>query len=86
MHHTQAARRRVSPALRQLMDGYPNTPAFVMNRTLDLLAVNALAQALYSGAFTPADNLARMTFLDPAGPTFYTDWNRTSDWSSSPGN
>lgn len=68
---------RVSPALRQLMDGYPHTPAFVMNRTLDLLAVNALAQALYS-AFTPADNLARMTFLNPAGPTFYTDWNRAA--------
>ncbi|MEC3994100.1 helix-turn-helix transcriptional regulator [Actinacidiphila sp. DG2A-62] len=68
---------RVSPALRQLLDGYPDTPAFVMNRTLDLLAVNALAQALYS-AFTPADNLARMTFLDPAGRTFYTDWNRAA--------
>lgn len=68
---------RVSPALRQLMDGYSDTPAFVMNRTLDLLAANTLAQALYS-AFTPADNLARMTFLDPAGPTFYTDWNRTA--------
>jgi transcriptional regulator with XRE-family HTH domain len=67
----------VSPALRQLMDGYPDTPAFVMNRTLDLLAANALAQALYS-AFTPADNLARMTFLDPVGPTFYTDWNRAA--------
>ncbi|GHI53151.1 hypothetical protein Srubr_29970 [Streptomyces rubradiris] len=59
------------------MDGYPSTPAFVMNRTLDLLAVNALAQALYS-AFTPADNLARMTFLDPAGPAFYTDWERAA--------
>nr|CAM34332.1 putative DNA-binding protein [Streptomyces tendae] len=68
---------RVSPALRQLMDGYPHTPAFVMNRTLDLLAVNALAQALYS-AFTPADNLARMIFLDPAGPAFYTDWDRAA--------
>jgi transcriptional regulator with XRE-family HTH domain len=76
----QLAPRRtagVSPALRQLMDGYPDTPAFVMNRTLDLLAVNALAQALYS-AFTPADNLARMTFLDPVGPAFYTDWNRAA--------
>ncbi|WP_409062415.1 helix-turn-helix transcriptional regulator [Streptomyces sp. SYP-A7185] len=68
---------RVSPALRQLMDGYPHTPALVMNRTLDLLAVNALAQALYA-AFTPADNLARMTFLDPAGPAFHTDWNRAA--------
>jgi len=68
---------RVSPSLRQLLDGYPNTPAFVMSRTLDLLAVNALADALYS-PFAPADNLARMTFLDPAGPNFYTDWDRAA--------
>ena len=63
----------VSPALRQLMDGYPHTPAFVMNRTLDLLAANALADALYA-PFVPADNMARMTFLDPAGRQFYRDW------------
>ncbi|GAA3529827.1 helix-turn-helix transcriptional regulator [Nonomuraea rosea] len=68
---------RVSPALRQLMDGYPHTPAFVMNRTLDILAANALADALYA-PFEPADNLARMTFLDPAGRSFYTDWDRAA--------
>ncbi|MEV0622711.1 helix-turn-helix transcriptional regulator [Nonomuraea sp. NPDC050404] len=68
---------RVSPALRQLMDGYPNTPAYVMNRTLDILAANALADALYA-PFEPADNLARMTFLDPAGRSFYTDWDRAA--------
>ncbi|WP_425826160.1 helix-turn-helix transcriptional regulator [Streptomyces fractus] len=71
------ATEQVSPALRQLMDGYPNTPAYVMNRTLDLLAANALADALYA-PFEPADNLARMTFLDPAGHTFYTDWDRAA--------
>ncbi|MFJ3868490.1 helix-turn-helix transcriptional regulator [Streptomyces nigra] len=64
----------VSPALRQLMDGYPHTPAFVMHRTLDLLAANALADALYA-PFAPADNLARMTFLDPVGRQFYRDWD-----------
>ncbi|MBD0424600.1 helix-turn-helix domain-containing protein [Streptomyces sp. TRM S81-3] len=68
---------RVGPALRQLMDGYPNTPALVLNRTLDILAANALADALYS-PFDPADNLARMTFLDPAGRHFYTDWDRAA--------
>ncbi|WP_405561192.1 helix-turn-helix domain-containing protein [Streptomyces sp. NBC_01180] len=67
----------VSPALRQLMDGYPNTPAFVLNSALDILAGNALADALYS-PFDPADNLARMTFLDPAGRDFYADWERSS--------
>ena len=71
------ATEQVSPALRQLMDGYPNTPAFLMNRTLDLLAANALADALYA-PFDPADNLARMTFLDPAGRNFYMDWDRAA--------
>jgi transcriptional regulator with XRE-family HTH domain len=67
----------LSRALRQLMDGYPHTPAFVMNRTLDILAANALADALYA-PFEPADNLARMTFLDPAGRSFYADWDRAA--------
>ncbi|MFI8951000.1 helix-turn-helix transcriptional regulator [Streptomyces sp. NPDC053750] len=71
------AAERVSPALRQLMDGYPNTPAFVMSRTLDLLATNALTDALYA-PFAPADNLARMTFIDPAGRHFYSDWDRAA--------
>lgn len=30
------------------MDGYPNTPAFVLSRTLDILAANALTDALYA--------------------------------------
>ncbi|WP_033319267.1 helix-turn-helix transcriptional regulator [Streptomyces yerevanensis] len=68
---------RVGPALRQLMDGYPNTPAFVINPTLDIIAANALTDALYS-PFEPADNLARMAFLDPAHRTFYPDWNGTA--------
>ncbi|NSC25505.1 helix-turn-helix domain-containing protein [Streptomyces albus subsp. chlorinus] len=68
---------RVSPALCQLMDGYAHTPAFVMSRNLDILATNALADALYA-PFDPADNLARMTFLDPAGRQFYADWDRSA--------
>ncbi|MBP2050307.1 transcriptional regulator with XRE-family HTH domain [Streptomyces griseochromogenes] len=68
---------RVGPALRQLMDGHPGAPAFVINRTLDVLAANALAEALHS-PFEQVDNLARMTFLDPAGRQFYTRWSRTA--------
>ncbi|MFI0819465.1 helix-turn-helix transcriptional regulator [Streptomyces sp. NPDC021098] len=73
-----AARRDVvSPALRQLMDGYAHTPAFVLGPALDLLASNALADALYS-PFDPADNLARMVFLDPSGRDFFAQW----DWAA----
>ncbi|WP_329575526.1 helix-turn-helix transcriptional regulator [Kitasatospora sp. NBC_01250] len=68
---------QVGPALRQLLDGYPGAPAFVINRTLDVLAANALAQALHS-PFDQVDNLARMAFLDPAGRQFYERWGHTA--------
>ncbi|MGW4208462.1 helix-turn-helix transcriptional regulator [Lentzea sp. NPDC004789] len=63
----------VSPELRRLIDGLHDMPAFVMNSLLDILAVNALAEALYE-PFSPADNAARMTFLDPAATSFYPRW------------
>ncbi|WP_037356730.1 helix-turn-helix transcriptional regulator [Amycolatopsis orientalis] len=72
-----AVSQRVSPELRQLMDSYPHAPAFVLNRVLDLLAANALADALFS-PFRSADNLARMTFLDPAGREFFARWEWTA--------
>ncbi|MFJ8016982.1 helix-turn-helix transcriptional regulator [Streptomyces sp. NPDC096339] len=68
---------RVGPALRQLLDGHPGAPALVINQALDVLAANALADALYS-PFDPADNLARMVFLDPAGRPFHTRWGHTA--------
>ncbi|MEU9144983.1 helix-turn-helix transcriptional regulator [Streptomyces sp. NPDC048349] len=74
---TPPAPDRIGPALRQLLDGYPGAPAFVINRALDVLAANALAEALYS-PFEPADNLARMVFLDAAGRSFHTRWAPTA--------
>ncbi|MFE2553322.1 helix-turn-helix transcriptional regulator [Streptomyces sp. NPDC059355] len=74
---TPTAPDHIGPALRQLLDGYPGAPAFVMNRALDILAANALARALYS-PFESADNLARMVFLDPAGRRFHTRWGYTA--------
>ncbi|WAB84601.1 helix-turn-helix transcriptional regulator [Microcella daejeonensis] len=71
---------RVDPSLHRLLDAWPETPAFIINRRLDLLAINPLARALYS-PFAEIDNLARMVFLDPAGPTFFDDWNRSAEAS-----
>jgi transcriptional regulator with XRE-family HTH domain len=64
-----AARRRAQvehapPSIEQLIAAWPGTPAFVQNRHLDVLAVNALASAL-SPVFSPGVNLVRATFLDP---------------------
>ncbi|MFJ5546262.1 helix-turn-helix transcriptional regulator [Streptomyces sp. NPDC093225] len=69
---------RVDPALRTLIDGYPDTPAFVVDATLEILAANALAEALYS-PFDRADNLAAMVFLDPAGRRFHARWDHTAE-------
>ncbi|MEU9991068.1 helix-turn-helix transcriptional regulator [Streptomyces sp. NPDC048045] len=68
---------QVSAALRRLMDAHADAPAYVINPALDILAANHLAQALHS-PFQAADNLARMTFLDPVGRQFYTRWNWTA--------
>ncbi|MDG9695382.1 helix-turn-helix transcriptional regulator [Streptomyces sp. DH17] len=69
---------RVHPHLLRLIDGWPDTPAFVLGPALDILARNALAAALHSG-FQRFDNLARMVFLDPAGRAFYRDWAESAD-------
>lgn len=64
--------------LRQLLDGWTDTPAFVLNPATDLLAANPLADALFS-PFERADNLARMTFLDPAARRFFRHWDRAAE-------
>lgn len=61
---------RVRPHLRQLIESWTGTPAFVIGHAQDLLAVNALADALYRD-FAQQDNVLRMLFLDPAAKTFY---------------
>jgi transcriptional regulator with XRE-family HTH domain len=68
---------RVSPQLLRLMNGWPETPAFILGHALDILARNPLAATLFSG-FSHADNLLRMIFLDPAGREFYREWDRAA--------
>ncbi|WP_052850436.1 helix-turn-helix transcriptional regulator [Streptomyces avicenniae] len=71
-------RETVDPALRQLLEGFTGAAAFVLNPATDLLAANALADALFS-PFENADNLARMTFLDPAAREFFAPWERAAE-------
>ncbi|MFD4871972.1 helix-turn-helix transcriptional regulator [Streptomyces sp. NPDC058420] len=61
---------RVRPHLRQLIESWTRTPAFIIGHAQDLLATNALADALYQD-FAERDNVLRMLFLDPAAKTFY---------------
>ncbi|MFG2342509.1 helix-turn-helix transcriptional regulator [Streptomyces phaeochromogenes] len=69
---------RVRPHLRQLIEGWTVTPAFIIGHAQDLLATNALADALY-GDFAQHDNVLRMLFLDPAAKTFYRNAERAKN-------
>lgn len=72
-----APREDVSPDLLRLMDGWPATPAMVISRTLDVLALNSIARALQADFHEP-DNLVRMVFLDPVARHYYADWDRAA--------
>jgi transcriptional regulator with XRE-family HTH domain len=66
---------RVRPHLRQLIESWTRTPAFIIGHAQDLLAANALVDALYRD-FAQHDNVLRMLFLDPAAKTFYRNAER----------
>ncbi|MFD5031886.1 helix-turn-helix transcriptional regulator [Streptomyces sp. NPDC058405] len=61
------------PALRGLMDAFPTAAAYIINRRLEVLASNALADALLSSLVDP-HRVVRSLFLDPAARELYADW------------
>jgi transcriptional regulator with XRE-family HTH domain len=74
--------QHVRPSVARVLKGMTDVPAFVQNGRLDVLATNALAQALYAPAFAdPARpvNLARFTFLNPHARTLWSNWAGVAD-------
>ncbi|ADB31817.1 helix-turn-helix domain protein [Kribbella flavida DSM 17836] len=63
---------RVDPNLLQLLAAWPDNPALVSNRAYDVLASNAIADALFGGYTT--GNLMLLVFLDAGARQFYADW------------
>lgn len=58
---------RVRPGVQVLLDGMDHSPAFVMNHRMDILAWNALADAVFHYTQTSPEerNIPRHVFLDP---------------------
>ncbi|MFI6515486.1 helix-turn-helix transcriptional regulator [Spirillospora sp. NPDC050679] len=65
---------RVDPNLLQLMAAWPSNPAVVYNRAYDVIASNAIADALFDG-WPHSRNLMLVVFTDPAARSFYRDWH-----------
>ncbi|SEM56092.1 helix-turn-helix transcriptional regulator [Streptacidiphilus jiangxiensis] len=69
--------RTVRPAVRSLLESLRPAPAYVVSRSLDLLAWSPAGLNLYGGlANWPAAerNLARYVFLHPAARDLFPDW------------
>ncbi|MBO1268996.1 helix-turn-helix transcriptional regulator [Arthrobacter cavernae] len=69
-------------SLQWALDAVTAGPAFVRNGRMDLLAVNALAQAFYKDVYDmpgQPPNLARFTFLDERAHDFHPDWDAAAE-------
>ncbi|MBP2703710.1 helix-turn-helix domain-containing protein [Microbispora sp. RL4-1S] len=70
--------RAVGPGVPLLLENLRPSPAYVLSRTLDVLAANPGGLRLYAGIESwPAKrrNLARYYFLHPAARDLFTDWD-----------
>ena len=87
-HRPSAARARrpasatVAAPVQAVLDGLVELPALVRSPVLDVVAMNDLGRALYSGMSAASGrpaNLARFTFLDPRARDFWVDWEQVAD-------
>lgn len=63
----------VDRGLLQLLDAFPNAVAYVVNHRLEVLAANALADALLS-PLTDGRDMVRSLFYDPAAKSLFAEW------------
>ncbi|MEU0193248.1 helix-turn-helix transcriptional regulator [Streptomyces afghaniensis] len=71
-----AAPSRVRPGVQLILDGLDRNPAYVLDHRMDVLAWNALGDAVAGfGDKAPGErNMPRRVFLDPTARDVYPDW------------
>jgi hypothetical protein len=77
----RSPQQRIRPSVQRILDAL-NAPAYVRNNRRDLLAANALGQALYSELYLDPVrpvNVARFVFLNPRAQDFFPDWDGVAD-------
>ncbi len=75
----RSARRaeRLPSGIRQLVESWSDTPAYVQGRYLDVLAANPLATAI-APYYEVGNNLLRVVFLDERFRDAFKNWDRTA--------
>lgn len=67
---------QVPASILQLIDGWPVTPAYVVDRLTNVIAANK-AIGMLSPCYSVGSNLLRTVFLDPAERELRPDWEQT---------
>ena len=76
------AAQQVRATVQRVLDSMVDSPAFVLNERLDVLAANALGRALFSPMYadpTSPPNTARFVFLDPQATEFFRAWDSVAN-------
>ncbi len=66
---------RFDPMVQTLIDSWPLTPTFVVNREHDDIGVQPDGPSALT-LFTPGENILRAAFLEPEMRMLYRDWDR----------
>ncbi|MFC3518379.1 helix-turn-helix transcriptional regulator [Streptomonospora nanhaiensis] len=74
----EATVQPVPAPLLDLMDSWIDSGAIVLDPVLDVVAMNARAQELFSG-FAETANLLEMVLLDPQGRRFFVEWRASAE-------
>ncbi|MFD7155952.1 helix-turn-helix domain-containing protein [Kribbella sp. NPDC059898] len=76
--HPRTRAEQAPESIVELIDGWPNNPAYVQNKYTDVLAVNAFAAAL-SPNYRVGVNLLTAVLLDPRERDLRRDWEDLSE-------
>ena len=75
----------VRPQNQLMLDAIVDSPAYIGNARMDVLATNALGSALYAPVIespVAGGNLARFVFLDPSSVTYWANWTKIAEDSA----
>ncbi|WAC91532.1 helix-turn-helix domain-containing protein [Mycobacterium sp. Aquia_213] len=72
-----APAEKIDPGLQTLIDNWHQTPAYIQNRQMTILAANAMARAL-TPFFAPGVNHMRSVFLEPDLSNWVRNWEEVS--------
>lgn len=78
---TKRTRGPLPDSVLRVLESMTDSPAFIRNGRLDILATNPLGRALYAPLYADDSpgpvNIARYQFLHPRGRDFFPDWDES---------